>query len=56
MTYIITPQQLKEKSLIDVNVADFLCEVAIKTSQEINLVSVIGENLYNKIMESYILS
>lgn len=50
MTYIITPQQLKEKSLIDVNVADFLCEVAIKTSQEINLVSVIGENLYNKII------
>ena len=50
MTPIITPTQLKEKSLVDVNVADFLCEVAIKTAQEIGLVSIIGDNLYNKII------
>lgn len=50
MTSIITPTQLKDKSLIDVNVADFLCEIAIKTSQEIFLVGIIGENLYNKII------
>lgn len=50
MTNIITPAQLKEKSLVDVNVADFLCETAIKTAQEIGLVSIIGDNLYNKII------
>lgn len=50
MTNIITPTQLKEKSLVDVNVADYFCEVAIKTSQEIYLVGIIGENLYNKII------
>jgi hypothetical protein len=50
MTQIITPQDLKEQSLIDKNVSDFYCDQAIKISQEVNLEQLIGENLYNAII------
>lgn len=50
MTQIITPASLKDQSLIDVNVQDFYCDAAIKTAQEIFLVQIIGESLYNKII------
>lgn len=50
MTQIITSAELKEQSLVDINVLDFYCEQAIKISQDVNLCKLIGETLYNSII------
>lgn len=50
MTQIITAAELKEQSLVDINVLDFYCEQAIKISQEVNLCKLIGESLYESII------
>ena len=50
MTQIITPQELKEQSLVDINVLDFYCDQAIKISQEVNLCKLIGQSLYDVII------
>ena len=50
MTQIITPQELKDSCLIDINVLDSNCLPGIKHSQELNLRKLIGESLYNAII------
>lgn len=50
MTQIITPEDLKTQSLVDINVLDFYCDQAIKISQEVNLSQLIGESLYEAII------
>lgn len=51
MTQIITPTELKELGYVDKNVLDIHCNVGIKLAQEIDLMGLIGENLYNAIID-----
>lgn len=49
--YLVSPNKVKEDTPVDANVAGEYLSVAIKEAQEIDLVEVIGTNLYNKLQD-----